>query len=267
MRYFTCLVFVLFASAQVSAQESKARPFDGTLDSPTQVTVVFSTDSNETQYLGFDWVNGYCFGAILGCAVQNQPATASWITRIAVFSIGDWRFAADCRDQKPTPLYLGDTTGVKFQLHPCNGAASDAVIQLRKNERSLTVVFYDASLARSAQAASNDSPVLKISKPYAVTGKVGKHWSKGASVYTLESAYNVKTKQVIGDGTVEQWTLLFMGLRMQQDLKTFQPQMAVKLIDQIKDLREYNLVTSDRLGKLLEQDEQENSALIHQPKQ
>jgi len=49
---------------------------------------------------------------------------------------------------------------------------------------------------------------------------------------------------------------------MQQDLQTFQPQIAVKLIEQVKDLRQYNLVTSERLEKLLEQDEQENASLV-----
>lgn len=252
MRYFTCLVFVLFASARVSAQKPQSRPFNGVLDNPVRATVIFSTDSNQTQYLGFDWANTYCFGALLGCVVQNKPATTELLTRSAVFSVGDWRFGADCDD-------------IEYKLHRCDSATSGAVIQLRKNGRSLTVVF-GATLSGSPQASSDDSPILRSSNSDTVTGKMDTHWSKGASVYTLESAYNVKTEETVGS-TVEQWKLFFAGLRMQQDLKTFQPQMAVKLIGQVNDLRQYNLVTSDRLGKLLEQDEQENSALIHQPKQ
>ena len=117
------------------------------------------------------------------------------------------------------------------------------MIQIRKNERSLTV-------GASANALKK------------------KNWfGRGPSVYVLEGAYNVKTEQTFGDCTAGQWKLLIAELRMQQDLQTFQPQIAVKLIEQVKDLRQYNLVTSERLEGLLEQDEQENAALVHvQPK-
>lgn len=232
---------IILASALVLSSSSfgqatpKPRPFDGVLDNPTSAKVIFSTSSNETQYLGFDWVNAYCFGAIVGCAVQNRPATASWVTRIAVFAVGDWRIASDCRDQAIDPTFG------RFQIHACNAVFADAVISLRKNGRSLTV-------------RSEENRVLNPAdmKP-------------GGSMYSIESAYNVKTEQVFGDATVEQWKLLFAGIRMQQDLETFQPQIAVKLIDQVKDLREYNLMTSDRLEKLLDQDELENVAALIGP--
>lgn len=240
MRGLVIIVSALALSFSSFAQTtSKPRPFDGVLDNPTQAKVIFSTNSNETQYLGFNWVNAYCFGAVLGCAVQNQPATSSWVTRIAIFSVDDWDIAAECRDQAPDPTY-----GWRFQVHACNAVFADAVISLRKNGRSLTV--------RSEQNRILEPTDMK----------------PGASMFSIESAYNAKTEQVSGDGTIEEWKLLFTGLRMQQDLKTFQPQMAVKLIDQVKDLRQYNLLTSDRLEKLLEQDEQENAAFVHghQPK-
>jgi len=246
MRYFTVLALAFCICASAYGQKAKPRPLDGVLDDPTEATIIFATNMNETQDLGFSWVNAYCFGAALGCVVQNQPATSAWTTRISVFLVGDWRIAADCRDQAPVPMYVGDQSGIRFQLHPCESGDGRAIIQIRKNQRSLTVAF---------EGERDDTGKGKPQKR--------EHWNRGASVYALEGAYNVKTKQVVGDGTVEQWELLFAELRMQKDLKTFQPQIAVKLIDQMNDLRQYNLLTSDRLEKLLEQDEQENAGSAH----
>lgn len=264
MRYLTVIVLAFAAALNAYGQNSKPRPLDGVLDDPTEANIIFATNMNETQDLGFSWVNVYCFGAALGCVVQNQPATSAWTTRISVFLVGEWRIAADCRDQTPVPMYAGDQSGIKFQLHPCKSGDGRAIIQMRKNQRSLTVAFEGEELVNNKKPEhSDDMPVLKRDDTAKGNQQKRKHWDRGASVYALEGAYNVKTKQVVGDGTVEQWELLFAELRMQKDLKTFQPQIAVKLIDQMNALREYNLLTSDRLEKLLEQDEQDNAVSAH----
>lgn len=257
MKYLTPLLILL---ALVCPRSSRAQSvtFEQAVGNPVEADIVFQSSSAETQYLGFNWVNAYCFGDVLGCVVQNQPASSSWTERIEVFSVGDWRIAADCKDQEPIDA---DNPNTKWQLHPCEDGVKGAIIQLRKNKRSLTVKFQRESLIPGKSEAT-DGPILKQRDARPEPPPAVKKWDKGASVYTLESAYNTKTGEVIGDGTVEQWKLLFAEFRMQNDLKTFQPQMAVKLIEQVKDLRQYNLVTSDRLGKLLDADEKENAAIV-----
>lgn len=64
--------------------------FAADLQAPQDAKVLLHARTNQIQYLGFNWVNAYCFGQVLGCAVSNQPATTNYADHEVLFTAGEW---------------------------------------------------------------------------------------------------------------------------------------------------------------------------------
>ena len=93
MRYFTVLVLAFCICVSARGQNPKPRPLDGALDNPTPAQIIFSTNSNETQYLGFNCE----FLLFRRCArlYSDQPARNVLLDN-ANRSVFGWRLAR-CR--------------------------------------------------------------------------------------------------------------------------------------------------------------------------
>jgi hypothetical protein len=127
MKVFFVIAASLALSVAVTAKSKPAPPFAQLIDSPTQAKVLAAESSHESKYLGFNWVNSYCFG-VLGCAVTNEPATAEQTNREAFLRVGPWIFDLVCTERA---LYI----------HPCGEISGDfANVKLDKNGRGLDIL-------------------------------------------------------------------------------------------------------------------------------
>jgi hypothetical protein len=92
MRSLMIPALMLILTAAAWARTKDAPPFAAWLAAPQAAEVVAQDASNETEYLGFNWVNSYCFGKLLGCAVTNEPATTNYIYHEVILVSGGWHF-------------------------------------------------------------------------------------------------------------------------------------------------------------------------------
>jgi hypothetical protein len=206
------LLSLLFPAALRGGKELP--PFAVELSQPQMVDILAYSNSNQVQYLGFDWVNTYCFGRLLGCAVSDQPATAEYSYGEIVFKSGDWFIYAAC---------FGDGPHAEYKwLRPC--WQPDARVQVSSKENRKTLIV----------------------------GQPGEKWRAGMGhTYTVITAFNSKTQDVWGNGTVEAWRQVITAIGITAELKTMSVDEQISWSGKIMGLRGAGLLTADNLEKVL----------------
>jgi hypothetical protein len=194
--------------------EKELPPFAGELSQPQMVDILAFSNSNQVRYLGFDWLNTYCFGRLLGCVVSDQPATAEFSYGEIVFKLGDWFFYATCSGNGPHAEYKW--------LRPCWQPNARVQVSSKENRRTLIV------------------------------GQPGEKWRAGMGhTYTVISAFNAQTQDVWGDGTAEAWRQVITAIEITAELKTMSVDEQISWSGKIMGLRGAGLLNADNLEKVL----------------
>lgn len=223
-----CLLVLVLCPAATGKKQPP--PFAGSLQDSQVVDILFWTNSNQTQYLGFDWINSYCFGRVLGCAVTDEPATAQYSYGEILFRSGDWLIYATC---------FGDGPGMQIQwLAPCWRPDVRAQISAAKNARTILVGDPGAKLHR---------------------------WR--GHTYTVISAFNADTKEVWGQGSLDAWRLVVAAIDIVGELKTLPLDDQIKWSGKLSALQAAGLMTPENLEKLLAEMRNSESPSSHPPKQ
>jgi hypothetical protein len=208
------ITLVLLIGSSVIAGNKKLPPFSASLPDSQVVDILYWTNSNQVQYLGYDWINSYCFGKVLGCAVTDQPATAQYSYGEIIFRSGDWLIYA---------TYFGDGPGMQIQmLAPCWKPSSRAQVSPAKNMQTLLV----------------GDPGVKL------------HRWRGHT-YTAVSALNTATKEVWGHGSLDDWRLVITAMWISKELTTLSINEQLTWSGKLSALQAAGLVTADNLEKLL----------------
>ena len=212
MRSLMIPALMLILTAAAWARTKDAPPFAAWLAAPQAAEVVAQDASNETEYLGFNWVNSYCFGKLLGCAVTNEPATTNYIYHEVILVSGGWHFYATCIVQV-------------MMIHNCGTLRTPTKISLRKNQFTLSV--------------TNTDPVGTL-----------RH-APTESVYSIISAYHATTKESWGQASAEEWRVLLAALDITQTLKTMPIDDQLAWSRKLSDLRAAGLMNADNLESVL----------------
>jgi hypothetical protein len=213
MKYAVAITVLLLTSLPISAGHKNLPPFAQSLQDSQVVDILFWSNSNQTQYLGFDWIDSYCFGRVLGCAVTDQPATAQYSYGEIVFRAGDWLIYATC---------FGDGPAMQIQmLAPCWTPNARAQVSPQKNMRTLVV------------GNPGDKP----------------HRWRGHT-YTAVSAFNTETKDVWGQGTPDDWRTAVAAMEITKELKNMPIDDQLTWSGKIAGLRAAGLMTADNLEKV-----------------
>jgi hypothetical protein len=192
----------------------KLPPFAAELSQPQIVDILAFSNSTQVRYLGFDWVNTYCFGRLVGCAVSDQPATAEFSYGEIVFKLGNWFIYATCSGNGPHAEYKW--------LRPC--WQPDARVQVSSKENRKTLIV----------------------------GQPGEKWRAGMGhTYTVITAFNAQTQDVWGDGTVEAWRQVITAMEITTELKTMSIDEQISWSTKIMGLRGAGLLNADNLQKVL----------------
>lgn len=189
-------------------------PFAAELSQPQVVEILAYSNSNQVKYLGFDWIDTYCFGRLIGCAVSDQPATAEYSYGEIIFKSGDWFICATCFGDGPN-------AAIKL-LMPCWQPDTRVEISAKKNGRTLIV------------------------------GEPGQKFRAGMGhTYTVVAAYNQTTQEDWGSSTIEAWRLVLASIEITAELKPMSVDRQLSWSAKILALRGAGLVTADNLEKLL----------------
>ena len=130
MKRIMLAIATLVCALSAIAKNKERLPFAPLVESPTPVILLIEHASTETQYLGFNWINTYCFGA-LGCAVSNNPATATHTERNAILRLGPWLLYVNC-------------TQYTLNFHSCESLSGNPITVKTRNDGSEIYVL-DAS--------------------------------------------------------------------------------------------------------------------------
>jgi hypothetical protein len=192
----------------------KLPPFAAALSQPQIVDILAFSNSTQVRYLGFDWVNTYCFGRLVGCAVSDQPATADYSYGEILFKTGDWFIYATC---------LGNSLHAEYRLlQPCWQPDARVEISSKENRRTLIV------------------------------GKPEEKWRAGMGhTYTVITAFNSKTQDMWGNGTAESWRQAISAIGITAELKTMNIDEQLTWSAKLMALRGSGLMTADNLEKVL----------------
>lgn len=227
MRYLVVIICSFLMAGSVTFGKKEQPPFAQTLTVPQEVGVLFWSNSNQTQYLGFDWINSYCFGRVLGCAVTDEPATAEYSYGEILFRSGDWLIYATC---------FGDGPGMQIQwLAPCWKPGATVEVSPTKNMRTILI----------------GDPGTKL------------HRWRGHT-YTVVSAFNNETKQLWGPGTLDAWRIVIAAIGITDQLKTMSLDEQLTWSTKIFALRDAGLVNADNLEKLLAEMRHSETEASHQ---
>jgi hypothetical protein len=214
MKIPAAVLLALLCVGVVHAKEKEVPPFAADLQTPRDAEILLHTASNQVQYLGFNWINFYCFGR-LGCAVSNQPATVSYTVHETVFSAGDWLIYATCTIQV-------------WMLSPCGAPGEPARIGLRKNPR-----------------------LLDVSHP-PMPCRTG--WGNRkclTSIYEIHSAFNVRTRETWGQDSLDTWRMVVASLAISEELKGLSLDGQLAWARKISDLRTAGLINAANLEAVL----------------
>lgn len=214
MKLLALLFSLILFVTPARCKEKSLPPFASALSQPQMVDIVAYSNTNQVKYLGFDWINTYCFGRVLGCAVSDQPATAEYSYGEILFKAGDWFIYATC---------FGDGPHAEYKwLQPC--WQPDARVEISPRENRTTLIV----------------------------GKPGQNWKRGMGhTYTVVSAFNTKTQDTWGNGTVEAWRMVIAATETASQLKTMSIDDQLSWSTKLMALRSAGLMTADSLDKVL----------------
>jgi hypothetical protein len=208
------ITLVLLAASAAVAGNKKLPPFSSSLPDSQVVDILYWTNSNQVKYLGYDWINSYCFGRVPGCAVTDQAATAQYSYGEIVFRSGNWLIYATC---------FGDGPEMQIQmLAPCWKPNARAQVSPTKNMQTLLV----------------GDPGSKL------------HRWRGHT-YTAVSAFNTETKEVWGQGTLDDWRLAVAAMEISKQLTKMSINDQLNWSGKLSALQAADLVTPDNLEKVL----------------
>lgn len=151
------------------------------LGSATLAGVTFNNQSSSLVPSGASYVSWTCSN---GCMVWDFPLMSTNTRRIAIFAFGDWRVAAYC-DKITNNGNPYDFSAIF--AHPCDapGLSSKAWIELRKEEKDLSVLFESCRKKKAIVTCKDPKNAEKDIRRFA--GK--------ASLYHIISVHNVKTDE------------------------------------------------------------------------
>jgi hypothetical protein len=213
MKYFFVISLLVLTFTRSTPGKKQPPPFAVALPESQVVDILLWTNSTQTQYLGYDWVNSYCFGRVLGCAVTDQPATAEYSYGEIVFRSGDWLIYATC---------FGDAPGQIQWLAPCWKPDTRAQVSVAKNMTTLLV----------------GDP-----------GSKQRRWS--GHTYTVVSAFNTRTKEVWGQATLDAWRLAVAAMEIARNLKSLSLDEQLAWSAKLSQLQAAGLMNADNLEKFL----------------
>jgi hypothetical protein len=214
MRYLLSITFSIFIFSATVAAKRQPPPFAQSLSESQVVDVLVWTSSTQTQYLGFDWINSYCFGRVLGCAVTDEPATNQYSYGEVLFRSGDWLIYATC---------VGGAPGAQIEwLAPC-----------WKPDTRVEV------------SAAKDARTILIGDP----GTKQHRWR--GHTYSVVSAFDASTKEVWGQGTLEDWRIVLAAIDIETEFKSMSVDDQLRWAGKISALRTTDLLNADNLEKLL----------------
>jgi len=226
MKLTILITVLLLVSFPTSAGHKKLPPFAQSLQESQVEDILFWSNSNQVEYLGFDWIDSYCFGRVLGCAVTDQPATAQYSYGEVVFRAGDWLIYATC---------FGDGPAMQIQmLAPCWAPSARSQISPQKNMRTLLI------------GNPGDKP----------------HRWRGHT-YTAVSAFNTETKDVWGQGTLDDWRTAVAAMEITKALKNMAIDGQLAWSGKIAGLRAAGLMTPDNLEKIAAEMKNAGTAASH----
>lgn len=225
MKYFVVISVLVLTFACAADGKKQPPPFAGALPESQVVDILLWTNSTQSQYLGYDWVNSYCFGRVLGCAVTDEPATAQYSYGEIVFRSGDWLIYATC---------FGDAPGQVEWLAPCWKPDARAQVSVSKNVRTLLV----------------GDP-----------GSKQRRWN--GHTYTVVSAFNTQTKEVWGQATLDAWRLAVAAMEIAKNLKSLSIDEQLAWSAKLSQLQAAGLMSADNLEKLLAEMQNSKSASSH----
>lgn len=170
------LVVAFAARAQAPFGVSTAK-----LGTAQLATVTYNQNSDSSEPSGINYVTWSCSN---GCTVWDFPIMSIRTRRVAVFSFGDWRIAAECDivTANPNPYDLSN-----IFRRPCDapGLATKACIELRKGGKDLSVLFESCRKKKGIVVCKDPKNVEKDIRRFA----------GAASLYHIISVHNVKTAE------------------------------------------------------------------------